>query len=461
METQLESRINEAQLAVVGSMLIDDRCIGKVLAEIGPDDFPQGPYRAAFGCMRRLFSEGKPVDPVTVLDAVQGDSKYANFLRECMEVTPTAANVLEYCRILKRLTRVTKIAALGASLMTVQDMDEAQQLVGELNAQMVEHANAGILSAAELAEDFVQRMQSQEKPEYIGCGIKKLDETTFIELGDVVGIGAAPSTGKTAFALQWASYLAPKYRVGFFSLETNAAKIEDRLFAGHAKVSLTDLKRRNIDSETWTRVWDATARFCSYQFDFIPAAGMSVTDIISTALARRYQVIFVDYLQLVAGEGRRSRDRYEIVTECSMAFHRAAQQHGILTFLLSQLSRPEKIKGKFMPPDMHSFRESGQIEQDLDVALLMYLEDPDNYRSNRKVKLGKNKEGEKALVELTFDGRYQRFEEVRQNPYAQLKTISRQVQRETHRGEADDTGLEGREQIEMQELTGPDASLPF
>lgn len=104
------------------------------------------------------------VDPVTVLDAVQGDSKYANFLRECMEVTPTAANVLEYCRILKRLTRVTKIAALGASLMTVQDMDEAQQLVGELNAQMVEHANAGILSAAELAEDFVQRMQSQEKP---------------------------------------------------------------------------------------------------------------------------------------------------------------------------------------------------------------------------------------------------------------------------------------------------------
>lgn len=461
MDLLLETRINEAQLAVVGSMLIDERCIGDVLAAVGPDDFPSGPYRTAFSCMRKLFMEGRPVDPVTVLDVVQGQENYADFLRQCMELTPTAANVLEYCAILRRLTRVTRISSLAMDLAMVQDLDDAQQLINQINAQASEHAGSKIMTAEELAMDFIRRMESAEKPEYITCGIKRIDESTFIELGDVVGIGAAPSTGKTAFGLQWAAHLAPKYRVGFFSLETSAAKVEDRIFASRAGIQLADLKRRDIDEAGWERIVTAAAKFSEFKFDFVPAAGMAASDIISTALSRRYQVIFVDYLQLVAGDSKRDRDRFEIVTESSMVFHRAAQQHGILTVLLSQLRRPEKVKGKYVPPDMHSFRESGQIEQDLDVALLMYLEDPDNYRSNRKLKIGKNKENEKAIVDLSFDGRFQRFEEQKVSTYAQLNAIARQARQQSRRGEAYDTNLVDKAQVQMQELTEPDEDLPF
>lgn len=460
MDAQLESRIREAQVAVVGAMLIDDRCIGDVLAEIGPDDFPAGPYKSTFLCIRKLFSEGRPVDPVTVLDAIQGKEGYAKFLHECMDLTPTATNVLEYCQILKRLTRVSRISELASSLVLARELDDAKGLVDQINALMVEQNSTQILTAPELAEDFIRRMEADEKPTYIGCGIRAIDETTFIELGDVVGIGAAPSTGKTAFGLQWAAYLAPAYRVGFFSLETNAAKVEDRIFAGHANVELADLKRRNLDSESWVRITDAASRFSEYKFDFVPASGMTASDIISTALSRRHQVIFVDYLQLVAGESRRDRDIREIVTETSKAFHQAAQRHGILTVLLSQLRRPEKIKGQYVPPDMHSFRESGQIEQDLDVALLMFLDDPDNYRGNRRIKIGKNKEGEKGSLELAFDGRYQRFEEVK-STYKDLRQIAADAKRAGRRGEADDTGLEDRAQLQLVELTERDNELPF
>ena len=160
MDAQLESRIREAQVAVVGAMLIDDRCIGDVLAEIGPDDFPAGPYKSTFLCIRKLFSEGRPVDPVTVLDAIQGKEGYAKFLLECMDLTPTAANVLEYCRILKRLTRVSRISDLASSLVLAQDMDEVRLLVDKINAQMVEQNSTQILTAPELAEDFIRRMEA-------------------------------------------------------------------------------------------------------------------------------------------------------------------------------------------------------------------------------------------------------------------------------------------------------------
>lgn len=452
MDKQLDARLQEAQVAIVGSMLIDDRCIGDVLAQISVDDFPAGVFRTLFDTMRQLFCAGRPVDPVVVLDAIQGGPEMQRCIRECMDLTPTAANVQEYCKILRELSRVARLRQIGMALCSASSLEDAGKMIAEANGLLVERSGVQIVSATDMMMDFYRRMESKDKPEYIRCGIDAIDEVTYLEPGDMVGIGAAPSTGKTAFALQWAAYLAEKYRVGFYSLETSMGKVSDRLMAQLAQMPLPALKERRITDGDWQRINPAATAFSQGQFNFVAASGMTAADIVSTALARQHKVIFVDYLQLVAGSGR--QDRYEIVTEASMVFHRAAQRHGILTVVLSQLSRPEKVNGKSKPPDMHSFRESGQIEQDLDVALLLYLDDPDNYRSNRWCKVGKNKEGEKARVELAFDGRFQRFSEVKPNVCAQFSAEGRKIKQQQRR-EAQ------YQQQEFAEINGPDPELPF
>ena len=452
LDKQLEDRLRQAQVAIVGSMLIDGRCIGDVLARISTEDFPTGVYRSIFQAVGKLFADGRPVDPVTVLDAMQGGRELSGCIRECMDLTPTAANVLEYCKILRDLSRVARLQEIGMALCSATSLEEAGKMVAGANGLLVERSGVQVCDAETMMLDFYRRMQAEKKPEYIRCGIEAIDKATYLELGDMVGIGAAPSTGKTAFALQWAARLAQKYRVGFYSLETGLGKISDRLIAQLAQMPLADLKQRRISQENWNQIGDAAMAFSRTQFDFIAASGMTAADVVSTALAHQHQVIFVDYLQLVAGSRR--QERYEIVTEASMIFHRAAQRHGILTVLLSQLSRPERINGKSRPPDMHSFRESGQIEQDLDVALLLYLDDPDNYRSNRWCKIGKNKEGEKARVELIFDGTIQRFSEVRPNVCSQFTAEGRKIRERLRR--------EGQyQQQEFAEINEPDPQLPF
>lgn len=397
----------EAQTAIIGSMLIDAGCIGEVLTAVSEDDFPSGGHRTVFSTIKALFSAGTPVDPVIVAGKL--DEAYRQFLMQCMEVTPTAAHAGEYCKILRENARLLQLQDLGEQLRTVSDLDTARGLAEKVNRLMVERSGLQIFSAKDLALNFYKRMSNEKKPEYIKTGFSGLDRKLFIEPGDMVGIGAAPSTGKTAFALQWATNLARKYRVGFYSLETGPEKITDRVIARTADVSLQDIKVRTFDQDAWVRLGRACSDFSDVAFELIHASGMTASDIMATAISRRQQIIFIDYLQLVASGSRSNHSALEVVTESSITFHRAAQQNSITVVVLSQLSRPRKEDGKPVPPDMHSFRESGQIEQDLDVALLMYLSNPDDYKSDRRIKIGKNKEGEKGQIDISFDGVMQRF----------------------------------------------------
>lgn len=407
MADQAREQLRDAEIAVIGSMLIDAGCIGTVLSTVAAEDFLSPACRTVFGAIRALFLDGKPVDPVIVNGKLEG--AYGDFLEQCIEVTPTAAHAAHYCEILKQTSRLLRLRDLGMQLASAADMDDGAAIVQQISSVLVAQSGIRHIGADEMVQEFYARVSSKETPTYIPIGFPPLDEKLYIENGDVVGIGAAPSTGKTAFALQWAIAQAAQRRVGFYSLETNARKATDRIMAREAEVSLSTIKRRSLSDDAWKQFGEAATRISGLRLEFIPAQGMTAADIMADAAGRRYEMIFVDYLQLVAG-GRKQSDRYEIVTESSMTFHLAAQRLGITVVLLSQLSRPEKSKsGKFVPPDMHSFRESGQIEQDLDVALLMWLTDPNNYRSDRHIKIGKNKEGEKGDVDLTFDGRTQTF----------------------------------------------------
>ncbi len=423
-----------AQTYIVGSMLIDDACIGPVLADLSSEDFPSGPYKSTFQRIRSLFLSGRPVDPLTVLDAMQGGERYAKFLRECMESTPTAANVLEYCSILRDRTRIGRIRAIAAQLAEADSREDVDALLDKLNGLRADN-RVKVVTAAEAARDFMERMKERKVPEYLPWGLPGLDRLLEVELGDDVVLGGYSSAGKTLLSVLFAREQAKQYRVGYYSLETPTRKLVDRAMASMAGVPLGKIKRMSINGQDLHRLAEAANRYAGLNLEHIDGSTLrSAQDIISTALSRRHQIIYIDYLQLLAQDidGKRL---YEKVTALSTAFHRAAQAHGITVVLLSQLTRPEKTGREKKPvqPTMNSFKESGQIENDADVALLLYQEDSDDYQSDRALKIAKNKDGPRDKLFLAFDGptmtMSERPEDKSREVAAQLAAVGRAAKR--------------------------------
>ncbi len=424
----------EAQLSVIGSMLIDDRCIPLVLSRMTPDDFVDSTCRATFQAIRRLTLEGRPADPVTVVDAMQGGDKYTGWVREVMLLTPTAANVEAYIGITRRAAVLYRLRELADKLTQCLELDQAELLVRKMSAALSATDRMPRMTGQELASDFWNRVNQKDKPRYLPWGLPTADRAAFAELGDMILLGGYASSGKTLLSLLMAMAQAKAgYRVGYYSLETKPEKLADRIFAGLAKVPLGRIKTRDFGEPEWGRLADAARQISSVcPFDVIRAAGSTVDDIAADAVARGYQVIYVDYVQLVQVPGVKPSDRYAQVTAASQGLKTFAQSTNTAVVALAQLSRPEKSRdkaGKPIPPSMHSFRESGQLEQDADVAFLVYPSNPEDNTSNRVFKVGKNKEGPRPRVELVFHGDTQTMAELEtdHSVAAQMSNIGRAV----------------------------------
>lgn len=401
-----------AEESVIGSMLVDSACIPAVMARMSLDDLTDGTCRETFRVIQKLFVSGRPADPVTVVDAMQGGDAYHKWVADVMLTTPTAANVEAYIDIARKGAVLRRLREYADRLLLCGDVDEAKELVRKMSAAMSATSKMPRMTAAELAKDFVARMSSAEKPDYLPWGFPTLDRQLHSELGDFNILGGYPSAGKTLISIQMALAMAKRYRVGYYSLETKPEKMADRLFSHLSGVPMGRIKQRNISVRDWPRIATAASNFSeNYPFDVIRAAGSSVDDVAADAVANRYQVIFIDYMQLLKMPGIKSGDRYALVTAISAELHLFAQQNNVAIIALSQLSRPEKIKDGNVPPDLHSLRESGQIEQDADSVVLVYAAEPNNNRSNRIIKIAKNKDGPRDAFEVLFLGETQTMAE--------------------------------------------------
>ncbi len=450
-----------AQQTVIGSMLIDERCVPLVLSKLSPSDFVDGTCRATFIAIRKLSLEGRPVDPVTVVDAMQGKDRYVAWAREVMELTPTAANVGEYIPVVRRSARRRRILELAEKLPEADD-EQLEVLVRQMASALSAADRMPRMTAAERSADFCQRMQNQEKPKYLPWGIPAADRAVYAGLGDMILLGGYASSGKTLLSITMAMAQAKAgYKVGYYSLETSPEKMTDRQIAALAGVPLSKIKTHQFSEREWGQFAEAAncaASVCP--FDVIRAAGSTVDDIAADAIGHGYQVIYVDYVQLVQASGVRASDRYAVVTAVSQGLKTFAQSTNTAVVALAQLSRPEKSRdraGKPIPPSMHSFRESGQLEQDADVAFLVYPSDPDDNTSNRVLKIGKNKEGPRPRVELAFRGDTQTMVELEpkqdHSVAAQLNAGGRAIKQ---RNRARAAG-----QVEFRELYGGDEDNPF
>lgn len=391
----------DAQNSVLGAALIEPRVVPKIMAETTEDDF-SGPCKTVYTAMRKLFHDGFPVDPVSISAALGSD--YRNFLVQLMEVTPTAANVDNYIRLCKERSRVLRAQELAGMILQAEDSAAIRELLERTSGLMVENSGRKTSDMSEALRSFMERHSKEVR--YLSWPFKEFNDRLFSEPGDFIILGAEPSVGKTALALQCAWHWSRSLKVGFFSFETSTEKLFDRLMSSLIGLDMKNIKTNNLRDKDWERVCAASTEVPKHKLDLIQAAGMSASDIRARILEKGYQLIIVDYLQLLASKGG---SRYEQVTNISIDLHNMAQGLGVTVLALSQLSRSDDDH----KPRNSDLRESGQLEQDADVIIMLKLQKHTNPTGPRELYVTKNKEGELFMMQLAFDGRFQRFVKAR------------------------------------------------
>ena len=389
----------DAQVGVLGSVLISPELAAKVVAETSEEDYT-GQCLSIYRAVKSLFMAGKPADVVLIREKL--GEPYTPVLMQMMEVTPTAANI-DYIAACRERGRLLRLRDLGQRMQEAEDLEAASELLEKANKTMVKRTGVRIVTMEQALSSFWERHEGEK--EYLPWPIDGLQDKLYAELGDFIVLGGYPSDGKTALALQMAYHMAATKRVGFFSLETSDGKLFDRLMSSVAKIPMSRIKNNDMSEDHWNYATVASGSMLQRNLEFVPASGMSVSDIRAISHAKRYEVIFVDYLQLVSGRGK---DRFSVVTDVSIGLHTMAQSTGIAVIALAQLSRPEKRKdGSLPPPTLSSLRESGQIEQDADIVFMLYREQINSVC--RKLRVLKNKEGTLGELDLDFNGLFQTF----------------------------------------------------
>lgn len=394
----------QAQYSVIGSALIDNAVVPKVIAETSPKDF-NGPCLTVYNAIRQVFLSGGVVDPVSV-GAVLGPD-YRGFMLQVMEITPTAANIDRYIQICREQARVAAIRNLAQQMVVADSSEKLRKLLESASGMMVDRPSIKITTMDDALRSFMDRHTKETR--YLTWPVHELNDRIYAELGDMIVIGGYPSSGKSAWALQCAWHWAKDYKVGFFSLETSSEKLFDRQMSAVAGLSMDDIKRNSIKQDGWDKVCGMTQDITARNLELIPAAGMTPADVRAVTMMRGYQIIFVDYLQLLQGSGE---NRTAQVTAISIALHTLAQSMGVTVVALSQLARQGQQQ-KNSAPDMSALRESGQIEQDADVIMMLSLEDKEKPEGNRELRIRKNKEGTCPNILLAFDGKHQTFSKAR------------------------------------------------
>lgn len=409
-EDRLDHQL-DAERGVIGSLLIDESLVREMVSVVDAQDFLNPANRLIFQAARQLFRAGKPVDALTIRDRV--GSQYSDYMTQLIEITPTSANWREYAALMHSQATTQRIKNLAQYILeNAVTLDDCRQPCADMEQLLADGRRIDAWTMQEMMEDFFRAQDPDAPaPEYVTYGLEVLDQRNYTELGDVVMIGGYPSDGKTALALMMAYHMAARYKVGFFSLETDKRKVRDRMVASVAQIDFDAIKRRTLTESDWTGLAAKSTDMSKRDLTVLRAAGMTVADIQGAAQAYGFQVVVIDYVQLITPEVSRRAPRSEQMADVSRALHTFAQSSGTLVIELAQLTRQER--GSWREPDMHDLKESGQFEQDADIIFLLYRPSPSDdtldQEKNRILKIAKYKEGPRGRWPLYFDGPKQTF----------------------------------------------------
>lgn len=398
----------DAQVAVLGSLLLEpEKLGGEIMHAVSPEDFGTATLRNLFRCAREIYLENSPLDPVTLV--ARAGSAYDKTVRDILDATPTAVNWEAYAGILREGAQLDRLHKLAEQLSETSSLDAGRRLLAQAEGILADRPSRRAWNYQEMVSNYLDRQTDQNPPDYLDWGIEQLNRNLSVSPGRFVLLGADSSVGKTALALQLAYNMAcTGKRVGFFSYETSREDAADRILANAADVNLPRAKKKCLTAEDLRRIMAEGERSDNIPLTVVETAGCGLDDLRSEILSGRYQVVFIDYVQLIPGK---ASDRWQIVTEVSMGLHTMAQKLGVTIIALSQVTPPETDKnGKRRALRKSDLRESRQLINDADVILMMDLTDPSDTASLRVLLVDKNKDGPVGRIYLRFDAEHMRFQ---------------------------------------------------
>ncbi len=422
----------EAEQAVLGALLVDQQWIVEVMDTLRPECFYVEQHRQIYNAIRRLFQAGGKVDFVTVLNELVGVGAFTEdygkrYMVSLAQMTPLlTSDISAHVRIIReKYERRALIEAARAIISDSVDesnsmatlLDSAEQRIFEISN---DRAAQGLVPLSEVmvdALDHLMLMNSDRRDEFIGIpsGLKSLDDTiSGLNKSDLIILAGRPGMGKTSFALNIARNVAvqQKRAVAFFSLEMTREQIALRILSRESGIDGHKLRDGSIAEDEWPSISDAANRLQNATIYIDESSNISVTEM-KAKLRRKKDVglVIIDYLQLmnIRNTGNRAAD----VGELSRSLKIMAKELNVPVICLSQLNRMAEGR-KEHRPQLSDLRDSGAIEQDADIVLMLYREgyyekdeekDPDSIDKNSAYcAVLKNRHGETRDVPLRWDG---------------------------------------------------------
>jgi len=423
----------EAEIAVLGALMIDKNAITKIADIIRPEDFYKAKHEKIFESILELYQEQQPLDILSVSSRLKEkkileDIGGRGYLTEIINSVATASNVVSHAKLVQKKSTLRKLIETASDIVELgyqedrpldELLDESQQKLFAVSQQSVKNDFSSLNKLLESAFIRIDEMHKDSaKFRGVPTGFYDLDNIlSGLQKSDLIILAARPSIGKTSFALELARNAAVKSKmpVGIFSLEMSSDQLVDRMLAAQAVVNLWNLRTGNLDSDSedddFQKIGDAMGVLSEAPIFIDDSAISNIMEM--RTMARRLQaekglgLLVIDYLQLMEGRGNRNNDsRVQEISEISRGLKNLAKELNVPIVALSQLSRAVESRSPQIPK-LSDLRESGSIEQDADVVLFLYREDRENPDTENKniveVHIAKHRNGPVGKVSLFFD----------------------------------------------------------
>lgn len=401
----------EAENSVLGILIADAPfTAAEVFSRVRPEDFVTGISRHIFQTCQAMYNRGDVIEPLTV-KATCG-AEFLEWTRELEQIAPSSQYCEAYVDKLLELSQRFRLQKLFRDAMEENGRGlPMEEIIGKIecmNSVLATNADKRNFSMKDMLVRFYSRFG--QKRQYIDWGFDEINRFVRVNRKHYVIIGARPSAGKTAFALQVALHMAENHNVTFFSLETDDETISDRMMAMQSYVNLGHIMDGDLAEDETQALIEKKTKLQDLNFNFYEASGITVEEIRGVTNKNKSDVIVIDYLQLIRHRDSRLKE-YEATTEITKALQRLAKS-GICVIALSQLSRAGE--------GVSALRGSGQLEQDADVVMMLNYPDKKDLETEdeekdfeagrlRCIDIEKNKNGRTGSIPFWFDGAHQRF----------------------------------------------------
>ncbi len=433
----------EAEQAVLGSIIIDPKCLNEIATQMKTEYFYIPQHREIYATMSSMYELSQTIDFISLLEKLKADNVYDDaggkeYLTSLVQRVPSSANVLTYVAIIRE--RYYARALMEAAQHIIKDINEntvdSGKLIDSAEQRIYEIRQGREISGLTHIKSVIEnetydRLSKMADPEtrddYIGIpsGIGDLDKMiTGLNKSDLIILGARPGMGKTAFALNIARNVAVNAgrTVCFFSLEMTRDQLAQRMLSSEAGIKSEKLRTGELDADEWTRLAQAGDNLSKANIYFDETSAITVPEM-KAKLRRmpKVDLVIIDYLGLMKS-AKATENRVQEVSEITRNLKIMAKDLKVPVIACAQLSRGTEAKGKSHKPALSDLRESGSIEQDADIVLFLYRE---KYYDNEKTDdedmsdpnkaeciVAKNRHGELGTIDMHWDGQFTRFTSV-------------------------------------------------